>query len=342
MKKFLFVCLFAACLLMPVFAESHYFRIDWPVNGDDLYVYNYSTLDGYVTTFDGAVSSDCVSIRVLWAPADEWAIDKYLYCGTPAAPKNNTAGYSGRIDDYVLKQYKPGDNAFVYNVGGSLDNLEWGTNYYRFIATFRDGSVEMCNLKIYVRQGGYAEKAKPVIYLYPEEKTEVKVTVSPEGGVTESIPEYGRGWDVFATPDGRITDKLTGKEYPYLFWESRDNGSQIDMSEGFVVKTAELQSFFEEKLAYIGLTASEIADFTEYWVPELQGKPYVFITFYSPERIDSEAPLSITPAPDTVIRVYFDHKLLDAPITTAEQNLTSCKRDGFTVVEWGGKRYSAE
>lgn len=59
----------------------------------------------------------------------------------------------------------------------------------------------------YVYCGGAAEKAKPVIYLYPTKKQDVTVSVSPEGGVTESIPEMGKAWKVTAWPDGKIVEK---------------------------------------------------------------------------------------------------------------------------------------
>ena len=186
-----------------------------------------------------------------------------------------------------------------------------------------------------------SEKGKPVIYLYPLKKTDVSVKVEPKGGVTVSIPEYKKGWKVTAEPDGKITDKKTKKEYPYLFWESNDYTGAVDTAEGFVVKTSELESFFDEKLCILGLNEKEISDFKEFWIPEInkEEKPYTFITFYSQEKINKEAPLTISPKPDSVIRVYFDHLGLDEIIETAEQNLTPVQRSGFSVVEWGGRKY---
>ncbi len=46
-----------------------------------------------------------------------------------------------------------------------------------------------------------AEMAKPVIYLYPEKETELKVRVRPNGGFLETVPEYNDGWEVLATPE---------------------------------------------------------------------------------------------------------------------------------------------
>lgn len=333
---FLSSILFLASAL--AFAGSDSFiRITSPYNGEDFYVYNQDSVHDYTITFKGSVSTDCTSVRVIWTSGSRSNILKYLVQGGKGSAFSG--GSKLPIDDFTLKQYKKGSPTFEYNVSGRLENLTWGTNYYLFIGTYADGSVEICEHELYVYQGGAAERAKPVIYLYPTKTQNINVSVKPEGGVTESIPEMGKQWKVTATPEGVITDRATKTEYPYLYWESKDNGKAIDMSEGFVVETKNLQSFFEEKLAILGLNEKEIADFTEYWVPELQGKKYVFITFYSKERIDAEAPLSVSPKPDTVIRVYFDHKKLDSKIETKEQILTPAKRSGFAVVEWGGKRY---
>lgn len=314
-----------------------YIKIVSPRDGYDIYAYN-DGINEIKETFTGEVSSDCVSIRVLWSPDSYKTIEEYLVRGGKKNP-----GEASSFDDFVLKQYKSGSTSFVYNVSGKFENLAYGSNYYKFVATFKDGAVKICDFMCYVHNGGMAEKAKPVIYLYPEKTQKINVKVEPAGGVTESIPPYDKkkGWTVSATPESELTDLLGAKAaaYPYLFWESKDNGTEIDMSEGFVVESKKLQSFFEEKLALLGLNKKEIADFTEYWVPVLQGKKYVFITFYSQKRIDEEAPLTVSPEPDTVIRVYFDHKKLDKKINVKPQVLTSPERKGFTVVEWGGKRY---
>ena len=312
--------------------EESYIRITEPKDGAEKYLYNVTNVDDVKLTFKGEVSSNCKSIRVLWAPESDSFIQYYL--------EGRTSKLNGiKVDDFVLKQFKPGDRTFIYNVGGKLDNLQQGTNHYRFIATFNDGSQKSYSMSYYVYCGGAAEKAKPVIYLYPKKKQDVTVSVAPEGGVTESIPEMGKAWKVTAWPDGKIVEKKSGKEYPYLFWESKDNDTPIDLSEGFVVKTSELKAFFEQKLSILGLNQKEIADFNEYWIPEMQGKAYVFINFYTKERIDREAPLTVSPKPDTVIRVYFDHIKLDTPFEVPEQQLEPAGRQGFAVVEWGGRRY---
>ena len=48
------------------------------------------------------------------------------------------------------------------------------------------------------------------------------------------------------------------------------------------------------------------------------------------------ARLQIDPAPDTLIRVFMAYRPLKAPQTVPPQTLTAPRREGFTVVEWGG------
>jgi len=331
MKKLLSVftiLLFAGVSLFA--ASSSFIKITSHDDGDYLYVYEDS-LNNEKIAIKGSVSSDCEAVRVIWSGSSQDAITDYILS------KTRTVG----IDDFTLKQYKAGSTTFEYNVGGKLDNLQWGSNYYLFIAKLKDGTYKTCRLTIYVHQGGMAEKGKPVIYLYPTKKTNVSVKVEPKGGVTVSIPEYKNGWKVTALPDGTITDKKTKENYPYLFWESNDYTQTTDTSEGFVVETAKLEEFFNEKLEILGLNKKEIADFNEFWIAEInkETKPYTFITFYSSQKINEEAPLTISPKPDSIIRVYFEHIGLDAPIETKEQQLTPAARSGFAVVEWGGKKF---
>ncbi len=334
--KSFFAGLFLMALMAPVFAgENSYISIVSPDDEEVRYEYNTEDLRNTRYTFIGSVSTDCVSVRALWTGGVADNLIEYLINGS--RPIKGVA-----IDDFTLKQYKAGETRFEYNVSESLDNLKFGSNHYMFIAKFKDGRYKIARLTLYVHQGGFGERAKPVIYLYPKKKQNVKVSVAPEGGVTESIPTMGKGWNVTAYPDGRIYDKKTKTEYPYLFWESKDYGGETDMSEGFVVEADAdaLAKFFNEKLTVLGLNEKEIDDFCEYWIAEMLSseKPYFFVTFYSKERIDRESPLTVSPKPDSVIRVYFDHVPLDEPIEVKEQELVPAERSGFAVVEWGGRR----
>ena len=48
------------------------------------------------------------------------------------------------------------------------------------------------------------------------------------------------------------------------------------------------------------------------------------------------APLTVTPAPDSVLRVFMAWQALEEPVELPEQELPAFQRQGFTLVEWGG------
>lgn len=178
--------------------------------------------------------------------------------------------------------------------------------------------------------------AKPVIYLYPEKPTDVSVKLHYKGNFTYTYPTYHSGWRVTAYPDGRLVNHSDMSEHYYLFWEGT---AAIDWNfqKGFVVKGNEAEQFLIEKLSYLGLTPREYNDFIVYWLSELQQNEYNFVTF-STKQYEELAPLEISPAPDSVLRVHMVYKKIPQPISIEPQMLKPFVRKGFTVVEWGGSR----
>ena len=177
--------------------------------------------------------------------------------------------------------------------------------------------------------------AKPVIYLYPQQETQVEVRLTLDGDLTASYPDYGDGWRVLARPDGTLTDPDTGRDYYCLFWEGTSR-AEYDLSSGFVVPGADTADFLEETLARLGLTQREADEFIIYWLPRMASNPYNFITFQTKAYTDAAA-LEVTPQPDTVIRVFMVWKPLEEPVEVAEQRLEPApERQGFVLVEWGG------
>ena len=183
-----------------------------------------------------------------------------------------------------------------------------------------------------------AECGKPVIYLYPTQTEKVDVKVEPTGGFSYTEPTYLNGWEVTAEPSGKLTT-ADGKIYPYLFWEGRSKDIYQTPERGFVVAQKDLHQFLTGKLAELGLNAQETADFEEYWEPYMKEKPYYFVTFMGNSVMDRIAPLSVTPAPDTIIRVLMDYKGLDQPIPVQGYQIATPARRGFTVIEWGGVKH---
>jgi len=181
-----------------------------------------------------------------------------------------------------------------------------------------------------------AECGKPVIYLYPQKTTDVSVKVAPSGGFSKTEPAYNDGWNVAATPNGQLTEIATGAAYPYLFWEGRSQTVYPETDRGFVVAQAEVHGFLVEKLAKLGLNEKETADFVEFWEPRMQGAPYYFVTFLGKREMDQLAPLTVSPKPDTIIRLLMDFRPLQQPIEVKGYDIRTPERKGFTVVEWGG------
>ncbi|OUN20085.1 hypothetical protein [Flavonifractor sp. An82] len=179
-----------------------------------------------------------------------------------------------------------------------------------------------------------ATTEKPVIYLYPEEETQVNVKLDYDGTLTSTYPSYENGWTVDAAPDGTLTDPSTGRQYYCLYWEG-ETDTEYDFSTGFCVAGADTAAFLEGALADLGLTEQEANEFIIYWLPRMEGNAWNLISFQTTAYTDS-AVLTIDPVPDTLIRVFMAWQGLDEPVEVETQNLTAPERIGFTAVEWGG------
>ena len=292
MKKIILSASIIVCLLFCVqgVCAQNMIRITDKPKQDELYLSDADldphNKEGFIIEFSGTVAAGTEKVVVLYF-------------------KNSVE----LIEEYTLSKFNPGDTDFVYRAGARLGNLNEGSNYYEFRAYRSDGRVFATRMTLYVHRQSMGEKAKPVIYLYPQKQTTVVVRVEPEDGLTKTIPEMGSGWTVTARPDGRIT-AADGHDYPYLFWESRDNVPIADINEGFCISAHELEGFFRDKLSLLGLNDKEIADFLEFWLPEMAGSPWYAIRFVPRSEQDREAPLFVTPTPDTIIPVSYTHLTL--------------------------------
>ncbi|MCI9514065.1 MAG: hypothetical protein HFF61_06985 [Oscillospiraceae bacterium] len=186
-----------------------------------------------------------------------------------------------------------------------------------------------------------AVNAKPVIYLYPEEETEVSVQLDFDGTLTATWPAYpDGGWQVRALPDGTLYD-AGGNTYSYLFWEGVTD-TEYDFSQGFCVAGEDTGEFLREALSEMGLTPREYNEFIVYWLPRMQENPYNLIAFQGTQIVSQakvhldSARLTIDPAPDSLLRVFMAYRPLEEPVEIAPQRPMPFQRKGFTVVEWGG------
>ena len=174
---------------------------------------------------------------------------------------------------------------------------------------------------------------KPVIYLYPETETRVTVKLDLSGELTCTYPAYDGGWVVTAAPDGTLTDEH-GRTYNYLYWEG-EGTEAYDFSKGFCVAGSDTAAFLEDALDRLGLTRREANEFLVYWLPRMQDNPYNLIAFQQ-EAYTQSAKLTVSPRPDSVLRVFMAWKPLARPVDIPAQILPGFERRGFTLVEWGG------
>jgi hypothetical protein len=241
------------------------------------------------------------------------------------------------------------DEVFVTK---ETDSDSWGPIYEQYdvnnddIVTYRENfdiimerMSNQLDMPCYENEFGFSEFGmiddKPVIYLYPQEETKVNVTLDYNGEFTTTYPQYNKGWNMIAKPNGTLIDPITNKEYYCLFWEGFSN-IEYDLSKGFVVKGEDTREFLENSLATLGLSEREMNEFIIFWLPKMEHNPYNLITFQN-ESYTNNAMLNVSPTPDSIIRVFMVWKGLDSPIDIAPQELQTPQRDGFVVVEWGGR-----
>lgn len=188
---------------------------------------------------------------------------------------------------------------------------------------------------------------KPVIYVYPDVTQSINIQLHVQGTLGFTYPAYNvpgnsdsavSGWTFRADPDGSL--HMNGKEYDYLFWDGTievTNTFNLKPT-GFIVQRDSLVSFFEKQLTVMNLSPREQQDFITYWCPRMQKNEMSYIRFAFNEAYDQFATMKVFPQPKNIFRVMMvwqDATEMET-IEILPQNIPTAKRDGFTVIEWGG------
>ncbi len=240
--------------------------------------------------------------------------------------------YRGPDESYGAAAFIPGGTRLI-ETGYQKDNPYWVfTQYdgqYGWIRIYEEDNVTMT--VTFSMMGG-----KPVIYLYPEQETDVHVELElTESELYTTYPKYNGGWDVTAYPDGTLLNKADGSHHRYLFWDSVNCRTRFDYSKGFCIAGSDTERFLKEKLTYMGLNEEEMNEFIIYWLPKLEHNTYNLIAFQGDVYTDT-AKMTITPAPDSECRIFMAYVPLEEPVEIEPQELEPFERKGFAVVEWGG------
>ena len=179
---------------------------------------------------------------------------------------------------------------------------------------------------------------KPIIYLYPTKIEDVKVKLDYNGKLTSTYPTIdtaNNGWNVTAKPDGSLVNRADNKAYSYLFWEGVPNTDFSKFDTGFIVKGSDTKDFLQTNLAKLGLTPKEYNEMIVFWLPKMEHNKYNLVHFAGSDYTDN-AKLTITPKPDSVLRVFMVFKPLSKYQSIKAQQLPAFERKGFAVIEWGG------
>ena len=176
---------------------------------------------------------------------------------------------------------------------------------------------------------------EPVVYLYGIDEP-VQITLAPDTALSAAAPPAeGTGWRLLPTGAGGVRDPRTGVSYPYLFWEGQ-RGLFDRPETGQVVAADQVRTTLRRALSQRGLVGREIEDFVSAWAPTLEAHRHVRIAFYPREDIDDIFPMTVSPAPDTLIRVLMDYAPADGPPRGRLPEARPPARKGFALVEWGG------
>lgn len=277
-------------------------------------------------THDIFAGKGVVTGKVIFEDTGEAAAFANVYIQELGA--GTTADFDG---NFHLRNLEPGKYTLSVRYNGyrdfHLDSVEVKEDH--ILKFKKDLVLESYNVQL----------EKPIIYLYPDDTTDVNVNLILNGELSHTYPKSSGEWNVKAYPDGKLTDK-NGREYYGLYWEGVPKEEIVPRSGNIVLKDS-LVPFLEASLDQLGLNYREANEFIIYWLPQLEQNDYNLIYFAFEDYTDN-AELIIDPNPETLIRVMMGYVPLDAPIDFPEQILPEKpERNGFTVVEWGGARCSS-
>lgn len=234
---------------------------------------------------------------------------------------------SGYFDAESVEENKKAGYYFIIGLDGENENGGGYEYYYNPQTKEVDGwELEMI--------GGYD---KPVLYLYPQDTTDVEVNFEHEENLTTTYPKFKDSWQVEAHNNGNLYDK-NGKYYYALYWEEKKNHN-VSFDTGYYVTKDNAINFLEEKLTLIGLNDKEKNEFIMYWLPILENNEQSLVYFELTQERESYNKIQITPQPDSLLRMAIHVKKVNKPVNIPPQHLEKFERKGFVAVEWGGVIY---
>lgn len=258
-------------------------------------------------------------------------------------------GTQARIWYHVVKQ-KQGSQAQLTSLSPSKTANEVLTIRSRiFSRTCKIGKAQMCPKDpqldaLATVSCSYLLTASPWLYAYSDIEQQVDITVQPVGGMRYAQPALNGGntWSVTTQDNGSMM--FNDRPADGLLWEyhkesvkqayGQFNSKPVD---GFVVATDEFKPFMAGLMNRIGLNEQEKKNA----LAELNREsskitsPFVKISFVPNTFIEKAFPLTVSPTPDTINRVYFEITELGTYQKIQMPELPHIDRNGLTIVETG-------
>ena len=175
---------------------------------------------------------------------------------------------------------------------------------------------------------------KPNIYIYSDRQRQVTVRFDKPQLLTTTIPDYSGLWQVETGEEGTLYD-AAGNSYGFLFYESVTRPELFQTQEGFFIPAGDREAAYRQILGAYGFNETEISDFVEFWTRKLPEGVDYFMYPQLTDTVDAAMPVTISPAPEVLERIWFVFETADGRELPAPQ-VTPIRREDYTVVEWGG------
>ncbi|KAI0088381.1 hypothetical protein BDY19DRAFT_994282 [Irpex rosettiformis] len=137
-------------------------------------------------------------------------------------------------------------------------------------------------------------------------------------------------WVVSTLPDGTLVDKKSGLRVSYLFWEAETHPAglltpapsrsaspecqELDLfdpsrpmitpNDAVLLSIDNVAAYLDGALKALTLHTEARTSFITYWLPSLLKHKYVALKFLSHKSYESAAPMTVSPIPDVVTRVF--------------------------------------
>lgn len=249
-------------------------------------------------------------------------------------------------------------------------NLKNISNKTKILAAISALIVTLCSLPIVNSMSdiknptdGNPPIKKPAIYLYSDNLPKmVNVRLDYFVITKNTVPQkYLNSWKVIAHKDGHLTDLQPEKtnckslpatfgfeyaqsaceinKYPYIYWDGDKFIKQVPKKLlGWSIKKENIKEFLTQKANEIGMNTAEKTEFVRYWSEIISNYPATDfrIYFLQNEEVDDWIKLDISPKPDSWNRIEVVFTPIQPNTHSTPYALKKIKRQGFTMVEWGG------